>query len=672
MPKVSVIIPTCNRSTLLRSAIVSVLAQTYQDFEIVVVDDCSTDDTQQVVSSINDKRVRYICHDVNKGVSAARNTGVLDSYSEYVAFLDDDDLWLPEKLELQIDLLENSPALVGGVYTGFLKMDRISGRVLEKVIPTKRGRILIELYSRNWIGTASTVVLRRSCLEEAGLFDESIDYGEEYDMWIRVAERSEFEFIAKPLVHYLVHNSSLSANSRIKISGINAQLKKYRLRFATDRKGHSYRYLLLGVNYCFTRDLKKGRQAFLEAIRYNPFELRNYYNLLLSFLGADYFKTVKDLKERNWMGNPISKVEDLRRRPKLLFLARPFPPRQAIGSVRSWNITKYLTRLGWDVTVVTPHPSLWVGINDTDAVDRSVEKEGIRRILTGHHWRHLCAHELRCWNSGLGWVYGGVLRKAARFLSIDSGIGWVKSAERACSNLTPADVDLILATGPPFAPFKLAKRLSEKLGRPFVLDYRDPWTDNPHVTDEFSPRVFREEERLLAGCAAVTIVSPSWASAMDNRFRLGSKLNVVTNGFDPESLDQVEPCVFGHRAIVYTGGFYLPKRSITPLMAALGCLKAADYGELGDWCFHYYGNDERHVRDEALRFNVIDNICLHGLVSRTEALSAVRGAHVAVVVASVLEDSPLTDTGIVPAKLYEALGMGTPLLLVAPLGSDAE
>ncbi len=105
-PTVSVIIPTYNRANLVSRAIKSVLNQTYQDFEIIVVDDCSEDNTEEIVKSFNDSRIRYIKHKKNKGGSAARNTGIKRARGKYIAFLDDDDEWLPSKLEKQIMLFE--------------------------------------------------------------------------------------------------------------------------------------------------------------------------------------------------------------------------------------------------------------------------------------------------------------------------------------------------------------------------------------------------------------------------------------------------------------------------------------------------------------------------------------------------------------------------------------
>src|SRR5215475_868787 len=117
MPKVSVIIPTHNRAEFLRSAITSVLNQTFQDFEIIIIDDASKDHTQEVIANFNDARIKVIYNQVSKGAAGARNIGIMNSSSEYTAFLDDDDEWLPEKLQIQNCFLDDSPSEVGGVYT---------------------------------------------------------------------------------------------------------------------------------------------------------------------------------------------------------------------------------------------------------------------------------------------------------------------------------------------------------------------------------------------------------------------------------------------------------------------------------------------------------------------------------------------------------------------------
>jgi glycosyltransferase involved in cell wall biosynthesis len=298
MPKVSVVIPTYNRAELLKSAINSVLSQTYQDFEIVIVDDASRDNTAEVIKSFNDQRIKYIRHETNKGEAGARNTGVMNSDGEYIAFLDDDDEWLPEKLEKQIRIFENNPVEVGGVYTGFLKVDRTTGLVIKEVIPTKRGNIFSELLKFNWIRIPSVLMVKRECFDKVGLFDTSIPFGLDYDMWIRISKEFQYEYIKEPLVNYYSHSDSrLSTNYKLVISGKEAMLKKYSDVFESNKKDHSYRYLQLGVLYCYSGNAGKGREAFLRAIMAYPFEVRHYFNFCLSLLGASVFKKMKVIKE---------------------------------------------------------------------------------------------------------------------------------------------------------------------------------------------------------------------------------------------------------------------------------------------------------------------------------------------------------------------------------------
>lgn len=364
-------------------------------------------------------------------------------------------------------------------------------------------------------------------------------------------------------------------------------------------------------------------------------------------------------------------VTQLRGRPKLLFLAYPFPPAKAPGCVRTWNMAMYLTRLGWDVTVVTPDPSILRNIEDIENASREVGHVGIKRILTGHGWRCLAPNNLKCWSQYICKLVGRVCRPIAGRLGIDTHIGWIKAAEQASSALTTNDVDVIFATGSPFSAFGLAKRLSERLGRPYVLDYRDPWTGNPHGARLHLPSTIQEEARVLEGSAAVTIVSPSWGRALDQRFGIGPKLHVVTNGFDSGEMAAVKPYDFGHCAFVYTGIFYPPKRTISPFLAALKLLRESLNGNGNDWYFHYYGVDENHIRQEADRFDLSDRIVFHGRVPRGEALSAVKGARLALVITSVAEEQTLEDKGIVTGKIFEAIGLATPVLLIAPEGSDA-
>lgn len=297
MPRVSVIIPTHRRPVLLKAALQSVLDQTFQDFEIVVVDDASRDNTEEVVRSFGDPRIRYLAHQSNWRVAAARNTGVLNSSGEIIAFLDDDDEWLPEKLERQIAVFDRCAPVTGAVYTGFEKIDRRTGKVLAVVRPSKRGHILHEL-RQNCVGTASTVALRRRCIEEVGLFDETIDFGEEYDMWIRTAHSFDFAFLAEPLVRYSVHEDRLSTNYDVMIRGLERQIAKHSDFFSSSPRDLRRQFITLGALYCYSGDSKKGRAAFRRAIRIDPLYPKQYRYLALSLFGPAVFRAVMDLASR--------------------------------------------------------------------------------------------------------------------------------------------------------------------------------------------------------------------------------------------------------------------------------------------------------------------------------------------------------------------------------------
>lgn len=297
MSKVSVIIPTYNRAEFLRSAIASVLDQTFQDFEIIVVDDASKDNASEVVSSFNDQRIKYIRHGVNKGGSAARNTGIVNSNYEYIAFLDDDDEWLPEKLKMQVDLLQNCSPNIGGIYTGHSVLDKHSKSILNIWTPKKRGDIYDDMFKANWLGTTSSLLLRRECFERVGLFDESLPSFQDYDMWIRISNEFHFEYIKEPLLKYYAHGNKIWTNFEGLSQGLEIMLKKYGSS-SSMREKCSLNYHYIGVSYCYNKNTKKGREAFLKAIKLYPLRVKSYFYFGLSLLGGDVFKKLKEVKER--------------------------------------------------------------------------------------------------------------------------------------------------------------------------------------------------------------------------------------------------------------------------------------------------------------------------------------------------------------------------------------
>lgn len=292
MPNVSVIIPTSNRATFLKNAIASVLSQTFQDFELIVVDDASRDETVDVVQSFPDTRIKYIRHEKQRGGAAARNTGIISSQFDYLAFLDDDDEWFPEKLARQVALLRASPPEVGCIYTGYVTVDRDSGKKIGQMVPSKRGDLSRELLIGNRLGGTSSILIKRECVDKVGLFDERLPSFQDYDLWIRISKTFHFEYIKDPLLNYYIHGAKIWTN----LTAINEGLCIMREKYGgsrTFRKYLSYQHLSLGVNYCYGRNITAAIQSYLRAIRLYPFEIRHYFNLGLCLLGSGTFVQLK-------------------------------------------------------------------------------------------------------------------------------------------------------------------------------------------------------------------------------------------------------------------------------------------------------------------------------------------------------------------------------------------
>ncbi|MDZ7362471.1 MAG: glycosyltransferase [candidate division KSB1 bacterium] len=195
-PLVSVIIPTFNRADFLREAIDSVLAQTEKDFELIVVDDGSTDHTKEMLAAYGEP-IHYLFQP-NAGASAARNRGIRRARGRFIAFLDSDDLWQPKKLSRQIEWMAAHPDIML-CYTDEIWIRR-GVRVNQKKIHTKAGGWIYPLCLPRCIISPSSVLMRRELFDAVGLFDEQLPICEDYDLWLRVASRFEVGFIPEPLI----------------------------------------------------------------------------------------------------------------------------------------------------------------------------------------------------------------------------------------------------------------------------------------------------------------------------------------------------------------------------------------------------------------------------------------------------------------------------------------
>ncbi|RKY37879.1 MAG: glycosyltransferase family 2 protein [Candidatus Omnitrophota bacterium] len=285
MPTVSVIIPTYNRAHLVGRAVESVLDQTFQDFEILVVDDHSVDNTEEVVNDFNDARIRYIKHQINMGGNATRNTGVKNSKGEYIAFLDSDDEWLPEKLKKQIDIFQRAPDKVGLVYSWAEMIDE-KGELFRKLNFVVKGRVLQNILRGNFI-SSSTVVVKKKCFDEVGLFDESFASCQDREMWTRIATKYEIEVVPEYLDRiYKDEKNSISASPKKVVYGYYQYFIKFQELYLSEGMREELSQNLSWVAYELIKEgyKKKARECFRLSFKYSKTNWKNYARFFLSLI----------------------------------------------------------------------------------------------------------------------------------------------------------------------------------------------------------------------------------------------------------------------------------------------------------------------------------------------------------------------------------------------------
>jgi glycosyltransferase involved in cell wall biosynthesis len=296
-PPVSVVIPTRNRSALIGTAIASALGQTLSDLEVIVVDDASEDGTADVVAAFRDARLRFLRQGVRLGAPAARNAGIRSSSGEFVAFLDDDDEWFPDKLESQLEVFRRGASDLGVVYSSYMVVSRDTGRVVGRKVAEKRGDLGNAILERNYVGSTSSVVVRRSALERVGPWDERLPSFQDYDLWIRLSRICSFDFVDRDLLRYSVHAKKIWTNLDALDRGIELMVEKHGSSRLL-RRHLSRKSLGVGVQYCSRGEMSKGRVALHRAFRLDPCSPRAVFDLALSLLPGPVFRAVREARER--------------------------------------------------------------------------------------------------------------------------------------------------------------------------------------------------------------------------------------------------------------------------------------------------------------------------------------------------------------------------------------
>lgn len=279
-PLVSVVIPTYNRSEKLKRAIRSVLNQTYDNFELIIVDDASEYDTEKLVTSFNDGRINHIQHNENRGGAAARNTGIKESGGKYISFLDDDDAFLPKKIEKLVSVLEP----LSDEWIGAYSWSIIDGRVRASYM---EGDVKYELLSENpklRIGGSSSLFLRSQDVKAIGGFDESFERHQELEFLLRIMSRGKLKLVKEPLfvkesrkAHYPSAEDYLKIKKKF-LSKFSKLLEKYNCK--QRKKVFSSFWLEAASRFLEERKIGKSAKYFKKSIKYYPpfLSIEKYYN----------------------------------------------------------------------------------------------------------------------------------------------------------------------------------------------------------------------------------------------------------------------------------------------------------------------------------------------------------------------------------------------------------
>lgn len=292
MKAVSVIIPAYNRASVIERAIDSVIAQTFDDLEIIVIDDGSTDNTEEIVKSISDERIRYIRCETNRGPGATRNEGLKIAQGKYIAFLDSDDEWLPEKIEKQVALMESLPEEWGVCHTGAHIIKDGSITVTHRPNPSLNGQVF-QQYLCNKIESlmTPTVIIRKICVDHVGLFDERLWRGEDAEFFLRIFNLYKLAVLPDALA--TVHLQTIkSFDSRFESSRLiilekhEAEIRN-KLGWYAARRFRGNTFWLIADAKFRGRELKSGMKYFLRALASFPLMTpARYARMLLAASGS--------------------------------------------------------------------------------------------------------------------------------------------------------------------------------------------------------------------------------------------------------------------------------------------------------------------------------------------------------------------------------------------------
>ena len=294
MPKVSIILPTYNRAHLIGRSIESVLHQDFTDFELIIVNDGSTDGTEEVVGGFGDGRIKYLKNDGNRGCSFSRNCAISRSSGEYIGFLDSGDEWLPGKLGKQVNILDKQPADI--VYTSQLLIENGSAKLIKPAVIMPDDGIVYAQALDNKVRNINiqTALIRKGCFALAGGFDENMHRWSDFEFLIRLSKHARFYYLDESTIKWYDGDGNITANRGSLTSARKIIVSKFYKDFLLFDKKEALADHLYSIGHalCLKGEFKEGRKYLFDAVKVCPRFIKASTALPASFFGRVIYNKI--------------------------------------------------------------------------------------------------------------------------------------------------------------------------------------------------------------------------------------------------------------------------------------------------------------------------------------------------------------------------------------------
>lgn len=298
-PLVTAVITTYKRKPeVVKRALNSIIEQTYNNIEIFVINDCPADKKlvkelrKMIVESSRNRRVKYIVVENNGGACKARNIAIERASGKYFACLDDDDEWLPEKIELQVQALEKQKGAAITYCNAILRYVDQGKDVTRFVEKQKEGDIYFEQIEKNNIGSCSFPMFRTDVLKEVGGFDINMPALQDWELYLRVLKKYKAVYVHKPVaIYYFYDGERISANSQNRVVAFENIHQKIIKDLENNTKSASSFYMMGTYFYSLNDDMKKAKEYYILGVKSNPYKLKRNIKVFLKMIGRRFIKT---------------------------------------------------------------------------------------------------------------------------------------------------------------------------------------------------------------------------------------------------------------------------------------------------------------------------------------------------------------------------------------------